>query len=958
MSNIEVQIVCVTYNQEKFIKDALDSFLMQKTNFKFEVLVGDDCSTDETSQIVAEYAKKYPDIIKHIKREKNIGPLNNFVDLCKRITAKYAAFCDGDDYWTYEYKLQKQYDFMEKHKNFGACFHRVKILCNRDWALYDYYSKNGTIIPQIPRNYSKHGIYTVKAVFNEIPHTSSFFIRWDRNLFYNARNLINNESAGDIWALFPQLTNTKNSYLFDDFWSIYNRIGTGITFSQKDLDTHFLKTRKESVKVFFCLTKFSLIYNKFGEIVYGRLLREVKNYLNVIKKDRWDLLIKLKETDPEIYNLLNDMLSGYKIRLKLLQHYGKAAADLFRKHKFLKKLKIFIYFIKVFYVKKIRICYIKKKKRNDFSALKGANWSDIISFIGNISKENNWAVLEELYKEEPKLYKMCCALLSEHEIQLKLLQHYGKTTTDLFRVDDFLEKLKPTVLSLTKKNLLDNIKDDWNSVINFVNLVYQSQDWELLLKLKDLNFFAYLKACALFSEFNLRISLSQIYNKETIDLFMNDKFLKKLKPCVFFIKNISDILSKLTKINENILAFVMYWVLSLVPKKKNLWCFSGFIGNNYFDNTKYLYEYILKNHPAINAIWITKNNNILSELKEKNFPTLKMSSIKGIWTMARASIAFVDHYKMSDFPIARGINSRTKVVQLWHGVGLKGMHPDGYKIPYTTVEGVRMSGDILSQRNDNLRTRIIKKIKYIFFAPFRELMEEYFMLICPGSERLIHIADAWNIDRNKCFISGHPRNYPLYASKFDPLEKRILYAPTYRWNSYTEQNVIENMFNSLDEIEEKMKNMQAEFVVRLHPLTWRSYENRINAALKNYSHIKFDNNKDIYETLGSYSIMITDYSSIAYDFIMLNRPVIFYVFDLDIFLKQDVLFNYPFFDYTPGPKTKNWEETLSAVQSYIKNPKKDSKWREKIANEFFEKSKNDIDNSKRIVNELKRRLKI
>ena len=103
---IKVQVVCVTYNQKEYIKEALDSFIMQKTNFGYEVLVGDDGSTDGTSEIVAEYAKKYPDIIKHIKRSSNIGALENFMDICDRVTSKYSAFYDGDDFCRTGNKLQ------------------------------------------------------------------------------------------------------------------------------------------------------------------------------------------------------------------------------------------------------------------------------------------------------------------------------------------------------------------------------------------------------------------------------------------------------------------------------------------------------------------------------------------------------------------------------------------------------------------------------------------------------------------------------------------------------------------------------------------------------------------------------------------------------------------------------------------------------------------------------------
>ena len=113
-----LSIDVITYNHAKFIRKCLDSILMQKTNFSFEVLIHDDASTDGTADIIREYEAKYPDIIKPIYQtenqwQKNIGISKNFQH--PRIHGKYVALCEGDDYWTDENKLQKQVDFLEKH---------------------------------------------------------------------------------------------------------------------------------------------------------------------------------------------------------------------------------------------------------------------------------------------------------------------------------------------------------------------------------------------------------------------------------------------------------------------------------------------------------------------------------------------------------------------------------------------------------------------------------------------------------------------------------------------------------------------------------------------------------------------------------------------------------------------------------------------------------------------------
>ena len=106
-----VSIASITYNHEKFIAQAIDSFLMQETDFDFEIIIGEDCSTDDTLKIIKEYKAKYPDIIKLITSESNVGMMTNFIRTLEACSGKYIALCEGDDYWTDTLKLQKQVNF-------------------------------------------------------------------------------------------------------------------------------------------------------------------------------------------------------------------------------------------------------------------------------------------------------------------------------------------------------------------------------------------------------------------------------------------------------------------------------------------------------------------------------------------------------------------------------------------------------------------------------------------------------------------------------------------------------------------------------------------------------------------------------------------------------------------------------------------------------------------------------
>lgn len=120
-----VSVCMVSYNQEKYVREAIDSVLMQKANFDIEIIVSDDCSKDGTPQILMEYKDKFPGIVKPIFGETNLGYPNNQRRSLEAAKGKYIALCDSDDYWTDAYKLQKQVDYLESHDDCVICFHNV-----------------------------------------------------------------------------------------------------------------------------------------------------------------------------------------------------------------------------------------------------------------------------------------------------------------------------------------------------------------------------------------------------------------------------------------------------------------------------------------------------------------------------------------------------------------------------------------------------------------------------------------------------------------------------------------------------------------------------------------------------------------------------------------------------------------------------------------------------------------
>lgn len=131
MDEILVSILCMTYNHEHYIADALEGFIRQKTNFKIEVIVHDDASTDHTAEIITKYAEKYPGLIKTIMQKENQYSKHvkiRVTYMYPEVLGKYIALCEGDDYWTDSNKLQKQVDFMVAHPDCTMCYHAAEIV--------------------------------------------------------------------------------------------------------------------------------------------------------------------------------------------------------------------------------------------------------------------------------------------------------------------------------------------------------------------------------------------------------------------------------------------------------------------------------------------------------------------------------------------------------------------------------------------------------------------------------------------------------------------------------------------------------------------------------------------------------------------------------------------------------------------------------------------------------------
>jgi len=142
MKEMKVSVLMITYNHEKFIAQAIDSVLEQKANFDYEIVIGEDCSTDKTYGVCEEYMKRFPKKIKLLRNKNNIGMQKNFTQTFNACRGAYVAFLEGDDYWVDDKKLQKQVDYLDKDLKSSACFHNARIVYEGLDKKEDLFHKN------------------------------------------------------------------------------------------------------------------------------------------------------------------------------------------------------------------------------------------------------------------------------------------------------------------------------------------------------------------------------------------------------------------------------------------------------------------------------------------------------------------------------------------------------------------------------------------------------------------------------------------------------------------------------------------------------------------------------------------------------------------------------------------------------------------------------------------------
>lgn len=353
----------------------------------------------------------------------------------------------------------------------------------------------------------------------------------------------------------------------------------------------------------------------------------------------------------------------------------------------------------------------------------------------------------------------------------------------------------------------------------------------------------------------------------------------------------------------------------LSVRSKKIYVFGAWQGKKFADNSKYLYLQAIKDK-NIKAVWITKSREVFEYMRQKGYPVFLHNSIGGVYYQLRAGYYFTSERKSDVSALLIGNATR---INLWHGVGLK-------KILYD----VRSKG---TPKKKNKRREIWKRIKRY---PYRK---EY---VLSTSETMTKIfASAFNKPLEKIWQLGQPRNDVFFNNELEteelpflkPGKKMILYMPTHRLAGKSPFRLSEILdlpaLNSFCEANNALFVVKKHFYHRAEKENLAAYKSLLDISSTEY---------DTQLLLKKASMLISDYSSCYVDYLLLNKPVIFYNFDYHQYVLNDRDMYFDYNDTTPGPKVTDFPSLLQCLEKSINECDEHYKLeREKVKNIFYSK---------------------
>jgi len=395
-------------------------------------------------------------------------------------------------------------------------------------------------------------------------------------------------------------------------------------------------------------------------------------------------------------------------------------------------------------------------------------------------------------------------------------------------------------------------------------------------------------------------------------------------------------LVKIRKIGGILWQCLLYSISFFVPKNKRLWIFGSWTtGNTFSDNTKYLYLHIAEHHPKIRCVYICKDIEIVKKLNNKNKEAYYYYSLKGCLLSMRASVAFITaaHCDVNSFCCARIL-----YIQLFHGTPIKKIYADDYLSHMVVIP--------------KWKSFFINKV----FKCFDSVGQNDYITI--ASQNVApSFETAFKTTRNMMLVTGLARTdayaKPLSNRYILDLKNRIkgpliAYLPTHRNYGKHEDGYVDIM-QDLDYINEILKDNNIYMLYKPH---FNELGN-LNSRISQYNHIIIPDDdecmSDVYSFTPYCDLLITDYSSIYLDFLLADKPMVFFIYDFEDYTTSERDFYYDYYQVTPGPKCYNWIEVMNEVLRLLKNDDT-SKERSMIC-DFFNEFK-DGNSCERIYSEV------
>jgi len=325
---------------------------------------------------------------------------------------------------------------------------------------------------------------------------------------------------------------------------------------------------------------------------------------------------------------------------------------------------------------------------------------------------------------------------------------------------------------------------------------------------------------------------------------------------------------------------------------------------------------------------ISRNKSLIKKLRKEGYNAYYSYGVKGFLYTLKAGVIIISHNLFDVNPYV--IGKDTIIVQFWHGSPLKKLGFDdkiNYEYNKKSLTGILPYIMKIRSIISNLR----------FPDPIIPYMANYNVLIIPSEEAKVKYGRAFGIKKENIFITGYPRNDVFFNNDWIPAKYKltnmkdtlgikhdfeyfILYLPTYRDRGGI-QKIFEEYDFDLSKIDEFLKRINAIMVIKLHYMDRKLIRESFPYHSKRIFILSDKEMPDVYPILKECNILITDYSSVYFDYLLLNKPIIFAPFDIEEYMKNDREFYYDYEAVTPGPKAKNWIELMAHIEEIIKNDK-------------------------------------